>query len=136
MSSCKVPMGSLAQAVWSLPDLLGISASFCWGLNPTTYPSSTQPVRMKVFGQQLGLQAAFCCHPVCRAAPENPRQEACSIPQCVRSRTREDAGGDFPRTSAPLGPDQVWQVFPWGTRVRTDYQSLIDQSVTVYERFP
>lgn len=140
MSSWKVPMGSLAQAVWSLPDLLGISTSFCWGLNPTTYPSSTQPVRMKVFGQQLGLQAAFCCHPVSRAAPENPRQEACSIPQCVPSRTREDAGGDFPGTSAPLGPDQVWQVahcsvFPRGTRVRTDYQSLIDQSVPVYERF-
>ena len=56
MSSWKVPVGSLVQAMWSLPDVLGISASFFWGLNPTTYPSSTQPIRTKVFGQHLGCR--------------------------------------------------------------------------------
>lgn len=136
MSSWKVPLGSLVQAMWSLPDVLGISASFFWGLNPTTYPSSTQPIRTKVFGQHLGLQAAFFCHPVCRAAPENPRQEACSFPQCACSWTREDTGQDFPGTSTPLGPDQVSQVahcsvFPWGTRVRTDL-SVLDRSISYY----
>lgn len=76
-------MGSSVQAMWSL----GNFCLFLPGLESHHYPSSTQPVRMKVFGQELGLQAAFCCHPVCRAALENPRQEARSIPQCVRSWT-------------------------------------------------